>query len=214
MKGRTRIDLLGQRFGYWTVISEVGIKGNAMFWECLCDCGKISELNGCNLRRGSTKSCGCHKAELMGKKSTTHGDTVGGVAKKEFKAWSAIVNRCTKPRDSAYHHYGGRGITVCDEWRGCYSKFLADMGRAPTPKHSVERIDNDKGYYKENCKWATHKEQCRNRRSNRYFTHDDRTKIIGDWAKELRINRGIIGWHLKQGKTFAWIYNKYKYSIY
>lgn len=214
MKGRLKTDMLGHRIGSWTVMSEAGVKNGSYFWECVCDCGTISILNGCNLRRGSSKSCGCKKAELMSKKSTTHGDTRGGVNTKEFRAWMAIINRCTKPTDNAYHHYGGRGITVCYTWLNSYESFLSDIGRAPTPKHSVERKDNNKGYDKDNCVWATHKEQCRNRRSNVYLTHNGVTKILGDWAKEFGIDRGRIGWHLKNGKSFAWVYNKFKHCIY
>lgn len=120
-----------------------------------------------------------------------HGESAGGKRSKELRCWIAMRNRCLCPTSTPYPNYGGRGIKVCERWFW-YENFLADMGRAPSPGHSLERIDNNKGYYPENCKWATRKEQLNNTRHNLVIKYKGVKKNLTQWCEELGLNYGTI----------------------
>jgi hypothetical protein len=96
--------------------------------------------------------------------NTIHGESRPSDVSSEYNCWTSMNARCSNPKHSAYKNYGGRGITVCRRWRESYEAFLADMGRKPGPEYSIDRVDNDKGYSKANCRWATIMEQRHNRR--------------------------------------------------
>lgn len=119
----------------------------------------------------------------------------------EFVAWRNMIARCHDPRDRGYHRYGDRGIAVCDRWRGedGFANFLADMGSRPSAAHSLERRDNEKGYDKDNCEWATWPVQCRNRRSNRMVTHNGETLCVTEWAERLGIDPKLLLCRLLRG---------------
>lgn len=127
-------------------------------------------------------------------KRESHGD----YGSPEYRAWVAMKTRCYNPESAGYPGYGGKGVTVCDEWRTSYSKFLADMGRKPTPEHTVDRIDGSKGYSKENCRWANRSEQSRNR-AMCTISFDGKTQTIGDWAKEIGLTVKTIRERRKKG---------------
>lgn len=112
--------------------------------------------------------------------------------------WRGMINRCSNSSSKYYHRYGGRGIKVCRRWK-TYANFLEDMGRRPTPKHSIDRVNNDKGYSKKNCRWATSCEQNRNRSDNRLFTLKGITKTVAEWAKEMGIAGQTITGRSKRG---------------
>lgn len=119
-----------------------------------------------------------------------------------------MIQRCINPNHPQYHHYGGRGISVCDSWLDAEG-FLSDMGRRPSPKHSLDRIDNDGDYTPENCRWATQSQQMNNTRANHTLTHNDQTKTITEWAKDIGIEpntleyRIIRGWSVDRALTAA-----------
>ncbi len=162
-------------------------------WLCKCDCGKIVIVIGKHLVSSHTRSCGC----LQKEKVTRHGHTIFRKS-PTYLSWDHMIQRCVNSRLRQYGDYGGRGIKVCERWMK-FENFLEDMGESPGHGYSIDRTDNDKGYYKSNCKWSTRKEQARNRRNNRMITFNDKTKCISEWSEETGINANTIRSRLKAG---------------
>ena len=181
MDSRTK-DITNQKFGKLTAIKYIGKKE----WECLCECGKTTIVRGALLRNGHTKSCGCFTGGIGVARS--HGATVSGKQTPEYTSWIGMKRRCLNESDYDYKDYGARGITVCDRWINSYETFLTDMGKCPA-KHTLDRIDNSKGYSPENCRWASRKEQANNRRIKKnspLYTFDGISQDLGAWAKDPR----------------------------
>lgn len=192
-------DLMGQKFGILTVISRVpNDKHGRAKWLCKCDCGNETVVQGNHLREGQTKSCGCLRAELVSKAQATHRLTKS----RTYKSWISMKTRCDDHKNEAYGNYGGRGIKVCDDWYS-FENFLRDMGERPKGK-TLDRKDNNKGYYKDNCRWATICEQENNRRNNRRFTINGETMTLSQWGYRYNVdprvvsNRLKIGWDIKK----------------
>jgi hypothetical protein len=176
---KEKIKMIGKSFGKLKVLNEAGRNKNGhLMYLFLCACGNKKEILGSSVRIGSTKSCGClHKSKI-----TKHG--MDGT--KTYKTWISMRNRCKNKKNKRFDDYGGRGISVCDEWSE-FSIFLADMGEKPEGM-SIDRIDNDKGYSPENCRWATPKEQARNRRSTIMIEHKGEVLFIDDFAAEIGLS--------------------------
>jgi len=151
-------DLTGQKFGRLRVVSLSRIERSRRFWFCVCDCGNGLTVRSDGLKCGDYVSCGCKKVDQL----TTHGAT----GTPEHKVWCSMIERCYTPTHQSYRHYGERGIKVCDRWRD-FEAFLSDMGVRPSAAHTLERTNNDQGYFPSNCKWATRSEQARNRRTTK-----------------------------------------------
>ena len=165
-KGRV-INLTGQHFGRLTVIERVfpNYTSGSARWLCSCSCGNTTTILSGDLKSGNTKSCGC----LARENSLKHGNTRGGRTTPEYFIWSTMIQRCHNPNNSKFEYYGGRGIIVCDEWRGPggFEKFLAYIGPRPSSELELDRIDNDGNYAPENVRWTTHKEQMNNTRQSK-----------------------------------------------
>lgn len=178
--GKPKNKLDGQRFGMWAVIADSGQrKGGNIIWVCRCDCGVERLMRADNLKRGASKSCGCDTRESHGMAGS-----------KTYQVWAAMWKRTTNPNDSGYKNYMARGISVCERWRS-FSKFLEDMGEVPSGKF-IDRIDNDKGYSPDNCRWATRTENNRNRRSCRYVYFRGQFRRLWDIAEMVGMKTSVI----------------------
>lgn len=189
-----RFNLLNKKFDDLEVVGFEGIIKGHRHWKCLCSCGNFITLRGASLVHGNTKSCGCLHKKVVGDTFRTHGKAKS----KEYRSWQHLKERCLNPKDPAYFNYGGRGITVCDEWKDSFEKFYEDMGECPK-NYSIERIDNEKGYYKENCKWASREEQSLNRRNTVIVTFNNETKPLLLFCKELNLKYFTVIKKLKRG---------------
>lgn len=198
------IDLTGERFGRLIIIRKVdNDKWGKPYWLCLCSCGKNKVVKGSSLRDGRTKSCGCLRKDMMTQRSTKHNHAVKGKESRTYYSWDSMVQRCTNSNNIGYNHYGGRGIAVCKRWSNSFKNFLEDMGEC-AKGHSLDRINNNLGYYKVNCRWATPKQQAQNRRSNRKITYDGKTQCLSAWAEEFNMTYSTLysrlhyGWKIKE----------------
>lgn len=157
--------LVGMRFGRLCVVGFAEQRLKHTYWHCDCDCGQEVIRRADHMKSGRSASCGCFNKEVHRQSFEKHGWARSTEARHPLYAtWTGMIKRCENPNAQAYRYYGGRGITVCERWRRDFAAFLADMGERPEG-HSLDRIDNDKGYGPENCRWADKFTQSRNRRN-------------------------------------------------
>lgn len=179
---RHPLNLTNQRFGKLVALRVEGrhpAKGT--LWLCSCDCGGSRVALAGKLNEGKARSCGCFRPTPPAGHNRTH-----GLSKTpEHKAWEGMRRRCTRPNSPDFANYGGRGITVCGRWINNFPAFLADVGPRPSARHSIDRIDNSRGYEPGNVRWATPQEQQRNRRNNRLVTIGGETLCVAAWAERF-----------------------------
>lgn len=174
------VNLVGQKFNRWTVLSRNPKQHKESLWNCVCECGTESVLTASNLKGNRSKSCGCWRDERNSKDNSTHKRSKTQV----YTTWQRIVQRCFNPKHPRYSDYGGRGITIYNAWVASFEEFYAYIGEPPTPDHSIDRYpDNDGNYEPENVRWASRKEQGRNKRNNRLYTYKGETKTLPEWAE-------------------------------
>jgi hypothetical protein len=192
-------DLTNRPFDRLTAIKRVGKYDHGTKWLCKCDCGNFTTVSADKLLSGHTRSCGCLKK----------GPRYDLKYPKEYNTWLSIKTRCRRKHHHSYSSYGAKGIDICDLWFDGFEAFLKGVGEAPEPKdqYSLDRIDNTKGYEPGNCRWASTREQARNKRTTDMITYNGQTKCLADWAKELGLvpnslrSRLRSGWSLEKTLT-------------
>jgi len=199
------IDLSGMKFDRLKVICRTKTEKGRVFWLCQCKCGNVKEVSGKELTRGTTKSCGCLRKETASKNFTTHGAT----ETRLYYIWTTMIQRCEKPSTKkSKKDYKERGITVCPGWHNFETFQSWALANGYSENLTIERMDNDKGYSPDNCKWATNKEQANNRRSNVNITFNGITQTIAQWAEELCMAYNVLhnrlsylGWSVEKALT-------------
>lgn len=196
------LDLTGHIYNRLTVITLHPIKKyDRRIWECLCICGKTVLVGADKLRSGHSKSCGCLQKEnyqVLGAKRAATLKTHGMTKSSTFSSWTSMHHRCTKNCKNKVHYYN-RGITVCQEWMN-FETFLQDMGIRPKFT-TLDRIDVNLGYYKENCRWATSKQQQRNKTNTRYLLLDGKKVPLMEIADQLGIKKNAAQYFFSVLKT-------------
>jgi hypothetical protein len=212
-EGRRRraVDLSGKKFGLLTVVDQAPNQicpsgKQRSVWNCVCECGGTKTTAAVHLRTGAVKSCGCSRS---GYSLVPSGNAISAPKHRmsstaEYQSWAAAKKRTTDKNDRSYPRYGGRGIKMSDAWISDFTTFLRDMGPRP-PGTSLDRIDNDGPYSRENCRWATRVEQARNRRSTVLFRIGDDERTLTEWSKisgipEPRIWKRVntLGWPIER----------------
>lgn len=177
-----KYNLINKRFGKLTALFRTENIGIQTAYRCLCDCGNFVSVRTTSLACGVTTSCGCKAKERL----TTHKMSLT----KEYRCWASMKQRCYNKNNVRYKNYGGRKIFICDRWNK-FENFLFDMGSIPTKNHSIDRINNNDGYYKENCRWATRTEQQQNKTP--YPINNKLPKGDNHWTRKDRNRARVIG---------------------
>lgn len=182
--------LEGQRFGNLTVIRETGRNEYGdVLWLCKCDCGNNHIVKSVNLVHGYVKSCGCMRNQMISDANKTHGK----VGTRIYNSWHCMKSRCYNANNEHFKDYGARGITVCEEWKDNFQAFYDwAMSHGFREDLTIDRIDVNKGYTPENCRWATAKEQQRNRRITIFLDYNGERKPLAEWAEIKGINRKVL----------------------
>lgn len=190
---KTTVVNVGDKFGRLTYLGEAGRMGVNRMVKCKCVCGKEKVIRLTHLVSGKIQSCGCLRDEKIGKLGLTHGLSYT----RTFKKWGNMRNRCSNKNNQGYRLYGERGIKVCKRWDN-FVNFLEDMGEAPIDK-SIDRINVNGNYCKENCRWATLKEQANNKRNNRWIEYNGEKKTLTQWANQYNMDCRKLWLRLKNG---------------
>ena len=195
----------GDRYGKLVIISEHSSVNGVRFVQVACDCGTTKKVRLNDMRSGGTTSCGCHRNDRVSQTCTTHGRS----GTPEYRAWWDMVARCTDPSHSSYACYGGRGITIHNEWLNDFSSFLSHIGNKPSPQSTLDRRDNELGYFPGNVRWVGRTVNSRNTRLSRNWIIDGRTfESISDAAESLNIDKTTVrmwcnGWKCyRTGKMY------------
>lgn len=192
-------NLVGQRFGRLVVLREgPKTKSGRVRWHCICDCGNELDVYGPSLKSGNTKSCGCYHRDRARERHLKHGYGASKNRPRIYSVWCAMKSRCYQQKHPEFSRYGGRGIEVCDDWRNSFEDFKEWADKTGySDDLEIDRIDNDKGYYPENCRWVTRKENSNNRSANKrvFFRGNLRT------ISEIADITGLSYWTVYQRVT-------------
>lgn len=192
-----KIDITGRRFGRWTVIKDSGQrKLSRVLWECRCGCGTVKLLSSNHLLRGNSLSCGCIRNELTSARKYKHGMSKDRL----YRIWAGMISRCHTPSQSSFKNYGGRGISVCDEWRYDFYPFYDwSMKNGYKEDLTIDRMDLNGNYCPENCRWIPFSEQCNNTRQSHFITIGEKTLTIKQWSVVVGMSDKVIRCRLRNG---------------
>lgn len=203
-------DLTGMKFGRLTVIGIDDRGTRKAYWNCICDCGNAKSVRSDSLQSGAIKSCGCIKKE-QDKVNLIKNHKHKQSGTRLYKIWQGIKRRCYNVHDSRYHRYGGRGITVCDEWKDDFSVFYEwAIANGYSDELTIDRKNNDGNYTPDNCKWADAKEQCNNRSTNIRITIGNSTRTLTEWCEIFGLDYKKINarYHRNQFISIDELFNK------
>lgn len=212
-----KVDLSGKRFGRLTVIEKAKSKtspsgAKRAMWKCKCDCGNETVVWSYSLIKGRTQSCGCLHLESFADVTRKYKVTHGGSKERLYRVWRDILSRCNNPNDIEFHNYGGRGITICSQWEdyAVFREWAINSGYdsdAEYGEKTIDRIDVNKNYSPDNCRWVDIQAQNNNQRRNRRITYNGETMTMAQWAKRIGISSsGLMhrlnnGWPLDEALT-------------
>lgn len=188
------IDISGNRYGRLVAINPIR-KNNGIYWVCKCDCGNTTEVLPQHLNRGLIRSCGCLRKDVSSKKNKKHGMS----KTRLYKEWAGIIQRCTNPNSTSYVRYGKKGIDICREWLSFDPFKDWALSNGYSDELTIDRIDNDKGYSPDNCRWATYEEQAHNQKTNKNLEYNGETMTMAEWARKLGISSSSLYGRLKRG---------------
>lgn len=183
---------IGEKFGMLTILAaerrprKFSTLGMEIVYHAQCECGNMSTPRRWAVLAGAVISCGCLNIKKLRESNITHGYAVNKHENPTYRIWQAMKDRTLRKNNIEWDAYGGRGIGICEKWMK-FENFLNDMGECP-PGLSIDRIDNDKGYCKENCRWATYSQQARNKRNTIFLTYENRTLPLATWAELQNVN--------------------------
>lgn len=199
-----KLDLTNQRFNKLVALEYSHKKGSKVMWKCRCDCGNITYVSVSNLRCNRVISCGCYKLEEFSKRFTKHNQR----HTKLYEIWKSMKRRCFNSKNAAFHNYGGRGITVCDDWANDFSTFYVwSMQNGYSEGLSIDRIDNNGNYEPSNCRWVDKLTQANNTRANHFVSYNGQKLTVAQLSKKTnmpyqtllhRINKG---WTIEKAIT-------------
>ena len=193
-------DLSNTKIGRLFITSMFEKQKNGIIkWYCVCECGEIKKIFHFNLTRPHTQSCGCIQKENAANAQLIHGNNRRGNKSSEYHVWTSMKTRCYNENSKFYSDYGGRGIIVCDRWLHSFENFLFDMDARPSKNHTIERIENNGIYEQKNCKWATVKEQARNKRNNTRVEYGGRNRLLLEICEELGLKYKTVQQRIKRG---------------
>lgn len=193
MKDRKKIkDLTGKKFGMLTVIGLQDTDSRKTYWVCQCDCGNIKAVRSDSLQSGAIRSCGCmKKAQEKINLTKHHSHKMSGT--RIYHIWRGMKDRCYNVHSPSYYRWGGRGITICDEWKDNFSAFYSwAMENGYSENLTIDRIDNNGNYEPSNCRWATIEEQSRNRQSNVVIQIGNSKRTLKEWREIFELEYGTI----------------------
>lgn len=197
--------MIGKTFNRLTVVklSDKTYSNGTKLYTCLCYCGQYSEASAGSLVSGHTKSCGCLVRETIGKLNRTHGKS----RTPEYRVWKGMRGRCLNANNPKFPNYGGRGIRITERWEN-FDAFLSDMGRRPSSRHSIDRIDVDGDYCPDNCRWATSEEQAINRTDTKYIDTPEGVMPMKVAANRYGLNYMTLKSRVRKGKTGSALFSK------
>lgn len=192
-------NLIGHKYGKWTVLAYDSCPNGHAYWLCQCACGTKQPVRADRLKIPRTK--GCKKCANTRLATHGYGHTL------VYAVWCTMQARCYNEKHASYKYYGAKGVTVCKRWRDSFANFLADMGDRPSPKHSIDRKNSNGNYELSNCRWATPTEQANNTSWNRFLEHNGETKTLAQWAQTVGMDytlfrrRIVRGWDIERALT-------------